>query len=235
MESIEINTAHNIVVTHELAGVFQRIAACSIDLFLLGTYSAIMASIFSGFQALMYILVILVIFFYHLAFEIFNEGQSPGKQLVKLRVVSIQGMTPSLQDYFLRWIFRMVDITFSIGTLGILSIVSSSKNQRIGDLLARTTVISLRSRRPIDLASIQQLQKEQREIRYPGIVRYSDTDMLLVKKTLQRFQKHPNPENTQMVQDLKNAICRDLSVELPGLKATEFLRQVLSDYIILTR
>ncbi len=235
MKSIEISTAHNIVVTNELASVIQRIIAWLIDIILLGIYSAVIASIFGGVSVMMYLLVSLVVAFYHLVMEIFNEGQSVGKMVLKLRVVSIQGMAPSLQDSFLRWIFRLIDIPLTLGSLGMLSILTSTKSQRIGDLLARTTVISLLSRRQVDLESIRNLDRDDAKIVYPSIVRYSDKDMLLIKQTLARYHQSPTASNTDLVLALRDRIAQDLAIEPKEKRASKFLTQILSDYILLKR
>ena len=235
MKSIEISTAHNIVVTSDLASVVQRMMAWLIDMTALGIYSGLVASVFGGVTALMYILVFLVMAFYHLVMEIFNEGQSLGKMLLKIRVVSIQGMAPSPQDYFLRWIFRLVDIPLTLGALGLLTMMSSSKNQRAGDLLARTAVVSLRSRKQVDLDSIQNLNRQDLEINYPTIVQYSDRDMLLVKQTLQRYHQKSTVENTRLLHQLKDRICHDLHIKSEDEQAPEFLKRILADYILLKR
>ena len=235
MKTIEIATAHNIVVTQELAGITQRIAAFGLDALIIGTYTILMGLIFSSVDAVIYVGIGVVILFYHLLWEVHNNGQSPGKRLMHLRVVSIEGIRPSLQDYLLRWAFRLIDITFSLGTIGILSIVTSSRGQRIGDLLGRTAVINLKASRQVDLKSLVQLNDHRKEIRYPAVVRYSDTDMLLVKQALHRFQKDRNQANTQLILDLSKRVCEDLSISSDPGDSFTFLQQILADYIILTR
>ncbi|MBK8501503.1 MAG: RDD family protein [Saprospiraceae bacterium] len=235
MKTIDIATAHNIVVTQELAGIIQRITAFALDALIIGTYAALIGLIFSSIEAMIYVAIGLVILLYHLIWEIYNNGQSPGKRLMHLRVVSIKGIRPSLQDYLLRWAFRLIDITFSIGTIGILSIVTSSKAQRIGDLLGRTAVINLRSSRQVDLKSLEQLSHQRKEIQYPEVVRYSDTDMLLIKQALQRYQRDQNRANTIFILDLSQKVRTDLSISANSADPLNFLKQILADYIILTR
>ena len=235
MKTIEIATAHNIVVTHEIANVAHRMAAFAIDGAIIGVYSIMVGIAFVDMEAVIYIGIGLVMVFYHLGWEVFNKGQTPGKQVTRLRVVSIQGITPSLQDYLLRWVFRLVDITFSLGSVAILSMATSPRGQRIGDLLARTTVINLRSSRQVDLQSLQKIGKLNEQILYPGVVRYSDTDMLLIKQTLQRYQRENNEATTQIILDLMNRICADLDISPGNIHPSDFLKKVLSDYIVLTR
>ncbi|MCB0667859.1 MAG: RDD family protein [Saprospiraceae bacterium] len=235
MKSIEIATAHNIVVTQELASLGQRIVAFGLDGMIIGLYSLIISSISASNVAVSYVGIGLVAFFYHLVWEVFNNGQSPGKRAMHLRVVSIQGLKPSLQDLFLRWTFRLIDITLSAGSLAILAIVTSPKNQRIGDLLASTTVINLRTSRHIELSSLQQIGALQGDVLYPGIVRYRDSDMLFVKQALQRYAKEQNAANTKIIMELYERISRDLGITPDASNKIQFLKKALADYIILTR
>ena len=235
MKSIEITTAHNIVVTYELASPMQRFLASLIDVMIQGLYLMLIAALFSSYLSLLYIFGFLVLFFYHLAFEVFNEGQSLGKKLVKTRVVSAHGMTPSTEDFFLRWVFRLIDITLSLGSVGLISMLASPKNQRLGDLLAQTTVVRLEASRGISLKNIEKLSAPTDEIIFPEVVQYADKDMLLVKEALQRMRNNPNLENRKMVRDLREKISNDLGVDVSPGESVDFLYTVLKDYIVLTR
>ncbi|NND08833.1 MAG: RDD family protein [Saprospiraceae bacterium] len=235
MKKIEILTSHNIVISHELASLGQRIFAFVIDAGILAIYSGLISAISGGNQALLYIGIGLVLIFYHLTWEVFNQGQSPGKKILNIRVVSLEGITPSLMTYMTRWAFRLLDISLTLGSMAILSILLSPKGQRVGDLLGRSTVIQLKPYRHITLNEIQQLGQRQIDIQHPQIRQYSDQDMLLVKQTLQRFQKDPNAANEQMISDLAEQICHDLGISMNGQKPAVFLNKVLSEYILLTR
>ena len=119
--------------------------AWGIDILILLVYIIIVSIIAFSSLYLYYFLILIVTGFYHLAFEVLNNGQSPGKRIMNIKVVTLHGRTPKAQDYFLRWIFRLLEITGCLGVVAILYISSTEKNQRIGDLLAQTTVVKLRS------------------------------------------------------------------------------------------
>lgn len=78
--------------------------------------------------------------FYSLLWETFNNGQTPGKRIRKIKVVNTDGTTPTIGSFFMRWILFGVDIFFGIGVLAILM---NKNRQRIGDLAAGTMVIKL--------------------------------------------------------------------------------------------
>ena len=238
MRNIEITTAHNIVVSHELASVGQRIVATTIDGLIVYLYAMLILLVVGESSLLFFILIVPVAWLYHLLFELYNEGQSIGKRLLKIRVVSIEGMAPSPEDYFMRWIFRTIDVTMTFGALAMLTASTSSKNQRFGDIMARTTVISLKSSRQFDLEKIRNLDTDDSQIMYPGIAQYSDSDMLLVKQTLMRHQKSPNQATREIIIGLRDRIVEDLSLDIKAVKeirATKFLKQILQEYILLTR
>ena len=78
--------------------------------------------------------------FYHPICEWLNHGQSIGKAVMKCRVVSVDGSTPTLGGYLLRWLLYPIDV-FVSGGLGVIVIMFTDNNQRMGDLAAGTMVI----------------------------------------------------------------------------------------------
>lgn len=235
MKYIDISTAHNISIRYELATTLMRILAWVIDFFIISIYFALVSAIAFANVYLFYFLVFLAIGFYHLAFEILNNGQSPGKQLLKIKVVTLHGRTAKSQDYFLRWIFRMVEITGCGGIIAILYISSTEKNQRIGDMLAQTTVIKLRGNQIYDLKALVRMGQRERSIKYPKVTMYNDDDMMLLKDTMARFKKDPSKTNRRFITNLAMRIAEDLNVELDRRRMNQFLETVLFDYITLTR
>src|SRR5690606_34920667 len=91
------------------------------------------------------ILFYLPVIFYHLLCEVFMDGQTFGKKAIDIKVVKLDGSQPSVGSYFLRWLLQIVDLPF-FGAIGIITILVNGKGQRVGDLAAGTTVISLKHR-----------------------------------------------------------------------------------------
>ncbi len=234
MKNILINTSHNISIKYELASVMHRAMACGLDLVILVVYFIIAANLVGFNTMVSYILVLFIPGFYHLFFEVFFDGQSPGKKLMKIRVVTLSGRKPTLEDYFLRWIFRSIEVTSSIGILAAINISSTEKNQRIGDILAETTVIKVLPENTVSLDTLKSLDDKERDILYPGIAQYSDTDMLLVKEALGRFRNQNNHANRKFIRQMAARISDDLDVKIEGSKV-KFLENALIDYIFMTR
>ena len=235
MQSADIQTSHNIVISFPLANWLQRLLANIIDLFLLYIYIMIIATTLSGLPVLMYLFGFIVVAFYHFFCEVFNKGQSLGKKLLQIRVIDIHGRTPSIEAYFMRWIFRLIDNTFSFGILASLFIVSTENKQRLGDILAQTLVVSLKNQNVVTLESIENLKINIGEIEYPKIVQYSDKDMLLVKQALNRHNAHPSTESQALLVKLTERIADRMGINDQIKNNVAFLKKVLYEYIILTR
>ena len=81
----------------------------------------------------------LPVVFYDLISEILLDGQSVGKKVMGIKVVSLNGAQPSLGQYLLRWVFRIVDFSFSGSLVAVIMVAVTEKKQRLGDMLAGTT------------------------------------------------------------------------------------------------
>ncbi len=67
-------------------------------------------------------------------------GQTLGKRLLNIKVVNNNEENISFSQAFLRFFFGFVDYMF---ISGIFVAMSNDKNQRIGDLIAKTKVITI--------------------------------------------------------------------------------------------
>lgn len=233
MERIEVITSHNIVVRFELASLIQRVLATFIDLVILIGYTIVVMMVFQS-TLFFWLLVFPVWAFYHLAFEIFNKGQSLGKKILKIRVVSLQGRTAKVNDYLIRWVFRLIEVLPSLGSVALIFLSSSEKNQRIGDMLANTSVVKQKNENEVRLESIEKLESKE-NILYPSITQFNDSDMLLVKEAISRYMENPHKKNKAVLDQLTQSILDKLNVQLNDQNQIDFLNQVLFEYVLLTR
>lgn len=187
-------------------------------------------------ERLAMILILPVSLCYHLLFEYFNEGQSLGKKVLKIKVVSLTGERPKLLDLVMRWMFRIVDVAFTFGLLAIIFISSTKRKQRVGDILADTAVVKMENDRFISLDSIHKLSDDNYKVTYPLVANYNDNDMLLVKEAIIRYQKKPTASNNRLIYNLCKKISNDFKIkEKSETNRVDFLRTVLNDYVVLTR
>jgi uncharacterized RDD family membrane protein YckC len=240
VKNIEITTTQNVTIQYGLASAVYRAIAFLLDLIVIVVAVLIMGGLQSwllprAYEITIYFTTIPFFVFYSLAFEHFNNGQSLGKMALKLRVIRIDGEKANFLDYVMRWVFRALDIYFSFGGIAVLGVISSTNNQRIGDLLANTVVVNVGKNERMKLANLLKLNKmENYVVTYPQITKMSEETMLIVKETLQKHQKHNNFAHQNALDLLTAKMEYELELEAPKNK-TKFLKTLLKDYVVLTR
>ncbi len=90
--------------------------------------------------------VFLILFAYDIVLETWNRGRTIGKLAAGLRVVRVGGGTEGFLTAAVRNFLRIVDFLPAFYVVGVISILATSRNQRLGDLAAGTLVV--RERRP---------------------------------------------------------------------------------------
>jgi uncharacterized RDD family membrane protein YckC len=99
--------------------------------------------------ALMIVLLFLIFAGYFVFFEWLWNGQTPGKRLLKLRVIREDGRPITLWEAVARNLLRIFDafpgVVLPVYSIGLMTIFASRRDQRVGDLLAGTVVVRERS------------------------------------------------------------------------------------------
>ena len=244
MKKAEILTSNNVAIQYEMASLMQRILAFIIDGAILFFYFQIVSLIISSFyftnydiaNMLVYLLVYPVFFFYSLFCEVNFEGQTIGKRIMNIKVIKVTGDVPTINDYFIRWTYRIIDIWISAGALAAVFISSSDKGQRLGDISANTTLIKLNPDTKYTIKDILNIGKNKEyEPTYHQVTHLTDEDMLLIKNTLDRVRKKPNNANKKLALELVEKSAEILNIEEIPKNKTNFLKTLLKDYIVLTR
>ena len=158
---IRVVTPENIAFEYRLAGPFWRLPAYLLDLLirlaifgiLLGCALFIFGSLGAMEVGILVLLLgwLVLAWFYGGLFETFWNGQTPGKRVMQLRVISRDGRPVSGLQAVLRNILRVVDALpayvlsaeFVLPTylVGLTSATCSSHYQRLGDLACGTIVV----------------------------------------------------------------------------------------------
>jgi uncharacterized RDD family membrane protein YckC len=242
MRTVSVNTSNNVAIDYDLASLQQRILAFGVDLMILVAWYVFIIVVsmdmsYTENNRVLLLVLMLPAMIYTLIFEAFFNGQTLGKRSMGIKVVKLDGRPISFAEAFQRWVFRLLEIWFTLGSVASLFISSSTRGQRIGDILAQTIVINTHPRhalKVVDLLSME--EKKDGEKRLTGVLRYTDDDMLLVKAVLDRYKKYQNPAHEAAVRELATRIAEQ--IDLPREKVKDdigFLRKVLQDYIVLTR
>jgi uncharacterized RDD family membrane protein YckC len=82
-----------------------------------------------------------IYFFYHPVLELLMRGQSPGKRMAGVRVVTVNGGTPGVGAVLIRNIFRLIDCLPMLYFVGLATALLSAQRVRIGDMAAGTLLV----------------------------------------------------------------------------------------------
>ena len=236
MKKIKHSTTQNIELEYTIAGLGDRILAFIIDylifigLFLLfGLAAALVTNLspsFGGyFMGTIFVIFYIGILFYHLLCEIFLNGQSIGKRIIKIKVVRLDGNHPTIGNYAIRWVMRLVDIGLTSGVGAIICIAVTDKGQRIGDLAAGTTVISTENPMKITETIFEDFEPGY-TVQFPEVRDLQDKDIHLIKEILNDSKKVDNP---RIIKELANKLKTTLGVSTE-LRPMVFIKALLKDY-----
>ena len=242
MSLIAINTSQNVNINFNTASVGERILAFGVDLLIKGAYLLVIFLIFFrvfnlGFfldgldnWSVMAVLIILSfpIHIYTLVCESLMEGQTFGKKLINIRVVKIDGFQASFGDYLMRWFFRLVDVFSNSGVVGLVSMIVSKNNQRLGGIASGTAVISLKNRVNISHTILEHLQEDYIPV-FPQVIALSDNDVRIIKEN---YEKALKIDDRQVVSKLSDKIKEILKLEIDPTRMTErqFIKVIIKDY-----
>lgn len=232
MENIRIQTAQNVDLEYEIAGIGNRIVASLIDILILAAYalaiSLLSDVLFSGtFMASIIILFYLPAFFYDLLCEIFMDGQSFGKRQMDIKVVRLDGMQPTVGNYLLRWLLRFVDVGFMY--IGLIVMLFTEKSQRLGDLAAGTTVVKLKQRVTLEDTIFTPLQQGYVPT-FREVEKLNDHDMDVVRDVLKAIStRDAGPAIHEAAAQAMRVLERKMDV-VSTMPPAQFLDIVLRDY-----
>ena len=161
-EVLIIETPERVPLQFALASIGNRFLACAFDHFIQLVVILLLAWVLiamisydtlSQFSqelprwaiAIMIIAFFLVIAGYFLLFEWLWHGQTPGKRLLKLRVIREDGRPISFWEAAARNLLRIFDMmpaaVIPFYSIGLIAVFISSRDQRVGDFFAGTVVV----------------------------------------------------------------------------------------------
>jgi hypothetical protein len=164
--------------------------------------------------------------------EIFNHGQSVGKMVMNTRVVKVDGSTPTLGAYLLRWLLFLIDGPM-FSCLGLIPIAVTRNHQRLGDLAAGTMVIKQQNYKKIQVSldEYDYLLKNYTP-RYPQAADLSLEQVETISRTLANARPEFAPHVTQLAQKVQQKLGIDRS---QGLQPSSGMRGMSADQAFLTR
>ena len=149
--TVDVVTPENIAFEYRLAGPFRRLPALLFDMFIcratqLALFFFFMLTV--GFASpgvalcLVFLSFFVIDWFYGILFETFLNGQTFGKWVFGLRVLTIRGEPINGMQAALRNLIRSADLLAGVfATPGIIAMSMNRRYQRLGDLVAGTIVV----------------------------------------------------------------------------------------------
>lgn len=254
MPIIQIATAFNIDLEFEIAEFHKRLLAYIIDFVLLIIYLFSMKyllydALSLGFEqnaGLDILAISLPMLLYSLLTELWMNGQTVGKKLMGIRVISLEGGEPTLGQYLLRWMTKFFEWPFLFGYIAfsgtsllaycfvtglfgiavVIIISVSPKSQRLGDMIAGTVVVNARSALTVADTVFMQINKTDYKVLFPEVMRLSDRDINTIKGVLTQAAKS---NNYDMCHRVGMKIKEVLNIN-SDMHIDQFLEKLLEDY-----
>ncbi len=159
-DQLNIETPEQVDLRFPLAGVGSRFVAVLLDTILqVGIYVVLGLVIYvtSAYKTLdgvaggsraekwliaLFVLANFVLFWgYFVLFETYWKGQTPGKRVMKLRVLKDSGRSITLFEAMARNLLRIVDALPNAYVVGLITMLCNKQNKRLGDYVAGTIVV----------------------------------------------------------------------------------------------
>ena len=155
-DKLTIETPEQIPLEFPLAGIGSRFLAIALDTLiqvlgflmivfvaeiLLPTAARFTPRALTWAAAIFFLCVFILYSGYYALFEIFWNGQTPGKRLVRLRVISDSGRPITVYEAVVRNLLRIIDQLPGLYVVGIISVFLTARNKRLGDIVAGTVVV----------------------------------------------------------------------------------------------
>jgi uncharacterized RDD family membrane protein YckC len=162
-DQLNIATPEQVELQFSVAGIGSRFVAVLLDHLIIGGFLilemflfAFIGSLASGiagvsnqagkwFLAALIFLNFCILWGYFALFECFWHGQTPGKRVMKLRVIKDSGRQITFFESLSRNLVRFIDYLPSLYLVGVIAMLCNKRHQRLGDLAAGTLVIHERT------------------------------------------------------------------------------------------
>ena len=238
MSQIQIQTTQNVALSFTPASIGDRILAHFIDWVIFIAWFLIFALLYAGLGSLLlgskigivffFVFMLLPVMLYDLIFEVFMNGQSLGKRAMSVRVLALDGTSPTLGAYLMRWIFRLVDTGIFGSMVALIVTAVNGKGQRLGDIAAGTAVVKLKQ-----TVSLAQLRQEKIQEGYVPMFSeaslLSDRDTVTIRAVL---KKGIEENNSILVGEAAQKVKEVIGIQ-SDMDNREFLKQVLQDHTYL--
>lgn len=177
---------------------------------------------------------------YFTLFEAFWSGRTPGKRLVKIRVIQRSGRGIGFFEAMTRNLLRIVDGFPAVYAVGVISIFVTRQHQRLGDLAAGTIVVheqqrleaaSSGSNRSLTAGLFDAPPAPQRQRLYEldsqALLRLDATDLEVLEGFFARRLDLNPPTRERLVHQISSTIAYKMGVPMPsGISNETYLEEI---------
>ena len=239
-QKLTIDTPEQTALEYPIAGLGSRFIAILADTaiqVILAFLVIIVAGIvgigmaaFGGLGPQWVVAIVVVLLFllnsgYFALFEIFWNGQSPGKRYTQVRVIKDDGRPIGAYEAIVRNALRLVDMLPAMYGVGLVSIFLSRQSKRLGDFVAGTVVVHEKT-----LEGVRPYAETKIDETLPPIDVSQVTleEIRLIETFLNRRDSLEPVVRTNMAMQIANRLADKMQVKIYGWPRTErFLEAVM--------
>lgn len=236
MEHININTSQNVNIEHDAASIGDRMLAHLIDYLVFFGYFLILLLLSSfsfNYETSVMIILLLPVLCYDIFFEYFFNGQSLGKKVAKIKVVRLDGSSPTLANLLIRWIFRIIDNILVWGSVAVITLICNSRGQRLGDIAAGTAVV--KSSRKIHFSDSSFFVAPEDYVPvFSEVQVLSEKDINTVKELYLFSIRNGNALSKELLSKTRGILEKKMNIS-PKMETLSFFQTILKDYSYFNR
>lgn len=230
MHTISVRTAQNVFIHYPVASIGDRILAHLIDTLIKILYYVALIVLFdqTGMREdwIIYVSLSIPLIAYRLGFEIFMNGQTPGKRAMNIQVVKMDGTQPSIGAYIVRWLFALLEFSLLYGVIAVLTVLISGKGQRLGDVVAGTAVVKLIPQEAYTSREVFVSTDDAYQPTFNQVIALSEKDVELIHQALEVNRTQGNSKPLLMATDRVKSLLGIQSDMAP----VKFLYTIVKDY-----
>lgn len=238
-----ILSPQDVRIAQDPASIGARIGALLIDGFILGVYyivffNMVSSQMLDSLHWFFPILFLLCPLLYPLIAEVMFKGQTVGKSILNIRVITIEGSGPKLMSFILRWFMLPFDLFFALG-IGELCVFFTKRQQRLGDLIAGTWVVRTKTHDKYELTDYDLATSADRAnsksasatsssngSMYPGAKNLTPQQSVIIAEALEnRYSYNVNLAFDTLVPKVERIVGPSVSNS-----TEEYLQDVLAEY-----
>lgn len=167
--------------------------------------------------------------FYFVFFEVIWEGQSPGKKLMKIRVIRSNGEPLQFDTIVLRNLLRAVDSLPILHVFGFLVALIDKKTRRLGDIIADTIVVNEIAFNIKVPDFTVKLSNDEERIKHLN-KKLTEDELFILRRYLNEKDKVPKEKRKEIAHNLAKQITLKLEIEYGDLDPEIFIERVYKEH-----